>query len=197
MIWLWHNTLVRSFDDSKKIYVILGATDKKSGTYVWLALINHMLGSKFCIVTGYRTGAWIDQAAEQGEVHGRWTPYSDLSAGKLKWLQRDVTKILLQIGPRIDEHPEAPSLNSLVSGEFKQMVDFMALSERVDMGFWVRPEVPCDRIAGLRQAFVSALSDPRVVKDARKRGAVIDPISGHRIDQMVARAYKSSAWNTV
>ena len=82
-------------------------------------------------------------------------------------------------------------IGDLVSGESKDIVNFMQLSERVGMAFWVRPEVPRDRVDILRTAFMKAMSDPAVQAEGAKRGAPINPIPGAKINKMVAAAYKT------
>ncbi len=190
-VWLWHTSPVNKIEDAKTKVAILGSTGKVSGTYMWPTMINHMLGTKFRIVGGYKGGSRINQAAEQGEVHGRWTSYSGLSASKKQWLQKKLVKVILQIGPYIPDQSQAPRLRNLVSGEFKQMVNFLELSERIGMGFWMRPEVPRARVETLRTAFMKAMSDPAVQAEGAKRGAPINPIPGAKINKMVAEAYKT------
>ncbi len=191
VIWLWHTSPVNSIKDAMKTQAILGSTGKGAGTYLWPTLINHMLGTKFKVVSGYKGGARINQAAEQGEVNGRWSSYSGLSASKRQWLQKKKVKVILQIGPYIPEQPQAPRIADLVSGESKDIVNFMQLSERVGMAFWVRPEVPKDRVEILRTAFMKAMSDPAVQAEGAKRGAPINPIPGAKINKMVAAAYQT------
>ncbi len=191
VIWLWHTSPVNSIKDAMKTEAILGSTGKGAGTYLWPTLINHMLGTKFKVVSGYKGGARINQAAEQGELHGRWSSYSGLSASKRQWLQTKKVKVVLQIGPYIPEQSQAPRIGDLVPAEFKDIVNFMQLSERVGMAFWLRPEVPRERVEILRTAFMKAMSDPAVQAEGARRGAPISPIPGAKLNQMVADAYKT------
>jgi tripartite-type tricarboxylate transporter receptor subunit TctC len=190
-IWLWHTSPVDKLNGAKTTQVILGSTGRGSGTYMWPTMINHMLGTRFKIVGGYKGGSRINQAAEQGEVHGRWTSYSGLSASKKQWLQKKLVNVIAQIGPYIPAQAQAPRIRDLVTGEFKAMVNFLELSERIGMGFWMRPEVPKARVEILRTAFMKAMSDPAVKAEGAKRGAPIDPIPGAKINKMVAEAYRT------
>ena len=188
VLWLWHTTPVNSVEDAKKSEVLLGSTGKGSGMSMWPKLTNALIGTKFKVIEGYKGGANVNQAAEQGEVNGRWTSYSGLTAAKAQWLQKGKVKVLLQFGPNIPEQ-KVPSIHDLVKGDDLRIVRFMELSESVGMGFWLRPEVPKDRVMTLRKAFDAAVNDPVVRAAAAKRGAPIDPLTGAQIEKLVAEAY--------
>jgi tripartite-type tricarboxylate transporter receptor subunit TctC len=188
VLWLWHKTPVNSIEDAKKTEVILGSTGVGGGMSLWPKLMNHLIGTKFKVIEGYKGGGEVNKAAEQGELQGRWTSYSGLTAAKSQWLQKGKVKVLIQFGPRIPEQ-KVPSIHDLVTGDDLRIVRFMELSESVGMGFWVRPEVPKDRVAILRKSFMSAVTDPAVVEAAAKRKAPIDPLSGEQIEKLVAEAY--------
>ena len=191
-LWLWHTAPANTIEDAKKTQIILGSTGAGSGMSMWPKLMNAMLGTKFKVIEGYKGGAAVNKASEQGEVHGRWTSYSGLTAAKSQWLQKGKVKLLAQFGPKIAEQKNVPSVHDLVTGDDLKIVKFMELSEQVGMGFWVHPRVPKDRVAILRKAFWSAVHDPEVVKEAAKRKAPIDPLSGEQIEKLVAEAYTLS-----
>ncbi len=189
VIWLWHTSPVKTLAEAKKSRVIIGSTGKGSGTTLWPTLLNDLVGTKFKIIQGYKGGSAINKAAESGEVSGRWSSYSGLTASKKQWLAKGKIRVIAQFGPRIDDQPQAPRVGDLVSGEAKKMVEFMQLSERVGLAIWVRPEVPKDRLKILRTAFMAAMGDPQVQADGARRGAPINPIPGEKLNQMVAEAY--------
>jgi len=190
VIWLWHTSPVKKLDQAKKIQVIIGSTGKGSGTTIWPMLMNSLIGTKFKIIQGYKGGAAINKAAEQGEVFGRWSSYSGLTASKKQWLQSGKVRVIAQFGPYIDAEKQAPNFHDLVSGDDRKIVEFMELSERVGLALWVRPGVPKDRLDILRKAFKDAMTDPDVIAGAKRRGAPINYVSGPALGKMVANAYK-------
>ncbi|MPY71340.1 MAG: hypothetical protein GEU92_14780 [Alphaproteobacteria bacterium] len=191
VLWLWHTSPARAVDDAKAQEIILGSTGAGSGMSMWPKLMNGLIGTKFKVIEGYKGGASVNKAAEQGEVHGRWTSYSGLTAAKSQWLQKGQVRVLMQFGPKI-RGQDAASIHDLVKGDDLKIVRFMELSEAVGLGFWVRPEVPKDRVAILRKAFMASVTDPEVVKAAAERMAPIDPLSGEEIEKLVAEAYTLS-----
>lgn len=188
-LWLWHTAPANTLADLKKMEIILGSTGAGSGMSMWPKLMNSLLGTKIKVIEGYKGGASVNMASEQGEVHGRWTSYSGLTAAKSQWLATGKVKLLMQFGPKIAEQKSVPSIHDLVTGDDLKIVRFMELSESVGMGFWVRPEVPKGRVAILRKAFMKAVRDPELIKTAAKRKAPIDPLTAAQIEKLVTAAY--------
>jgi tripartite-type tricarboxylate transporter receptor subunit TctC len=60
---------------------------------------------------------------------------------------------------------------------------------KIGMGFWVHPEVPKARVAALRTAFMSMMTDARFLENAKKRRTPIEPVAGEVLDKLVADAY--------
>src|SRR5690606_34843457 len=123
VVWLWHTAPVKSIEDAKKKEIILGSTGVGSGMSMWPKLMNHLLGTKFKVIEGYKGGAQVNQAAEQGELNGRWTSYSGLTAAKSQWLQKGLVEVLVQFGPKIAEQ-KVPSIHDLVKGDDLRIVRF-------------------------------------------------------------------------
>ena len=188
-LWVWHTAPVKTIDEVKTKQVILGSDGGGSNMTAWPLLVNAVLGTKFKIIEGYKGGEEVNHAAEQGEIQGRWTSYSGLTAAKTQWLEKGTVRLLLQFGPKIAEQKNVPSIHELVKGENLKLVRFMELSEHVGLGLWVRPEVPKDRVAVLRKALMDATHDPVLAAEAAKRRAPFEPLSGAEIQQAIAEAY--------
>ena len=164
----------------------MGSTGFGSETYLMPKLMNHLLGTKFKIVKGYKGGASINKAMAQGEVHGRMNYWTGWTTIKNDWLKTGKIKHLIQYGPRIPELPNVPSIGDLVKSEDgKKMIDFIEVCELIGMGFWVAPEVPKDRVAALRTSFMATMNDPAFLADAKKRRAPVAPISGEELVKLV------------
>jgi tripartite-type tricarboxylate transporter receptor subunit TctC len=191
VVSLWKDlTPGKSLADARKMQIILGSTGKGSETYIIPAMMNALLGTKFKIVLGYKGGAEVNQAMEQGEIHGRQQYWSGWTAGKPTWLRDKKLIHLVQYGPRIKELADVPTLRSLVSDpRQKKMIAFMETANLIGIGFWVPPGVPGDRLSALRRAFSSMVRDQAFLASAKKLKAPIDPISGTELQKIVADAY--------
>jgi tripartite-type tricarboxylate transporter receptor subunit TctC len=183
-------TPARTLAEAEKRQVIMGSSGRSSETYMIPTLMNALLGTKFKVVLGYKGGAEINQAMEQGEVHGRMQYWSGWTAGKPDWLRDHKLIHFVQYGPFISDIPKVPRLVDLVQQpKEKQMVKLMEASNNVGMGFWAPPGVPRDRIAALRYAFADMLRDQSFLAAAKKVQAPVDPMNGNELQKIVESAY--------
>ncbi len=193
VVSVFHNAPATTLDGVKKTEVIMGSTGFGSETYLMPKLMNHLLGTKFKIVKGYKGGASINKAMAQGEVHGRMNYWTGWTTIKNDWLKTGKLKHLIQYGPRIPELPDVPSIGDLVKSEDgKKMVNFIEVCELIGMGFWVAPEVPKDRVAALRASFMATMKDPAFLADAKKRRAPVAAIPGEELVKVVNEGLKVS-----
>ena len=187
VVSVWHAAPATTLEGAKKKTVIMGSTGLGSETYLMPKLMNHLLGTKFKIVKGYKGGAAINKAMAQGEVQGRMNYWTGWTTVKKDWLAQGKLFHLIQYGPRIAALKDVPSMVDLVSSEEgKKMVRFIEVSELIGMGFWVAPGVPKDRVAALRSSFMATMKDPAFLADAKKRRAPVAPIAGAELDRIVA-----------
>ena len=187
VVSVWHTAPATTLEEAKRTPVVMGSTGFGSETYLMPKLMNHLLGTRFKIVKGYKGGAAINKAIAQGEVQGRMNYWSGWTTVKKDWLEQGKLVHLVQYGPRIPELPKVPSMIDLVdSKDGRKMVRFIEVCELIGMGFWVAPEVPKDRVAALRASFMATMKDPAFLADAKKRRAPVAPIPGVELDRIVA-----------
>ncbi len=193
VVSVWHSAPATTIEEAREKTVVMGSTGFGSETYLMPKLMNHLLGTKFKIVKGYKGGAAINKAIAQGEVQGRMNYWSGWTTVKKDWLDQGKLVHLVQYGPPIPELGEVPRMIDLVtSEEGRRMVRFIEVCELIGMGFWVAPEVPKDRVAALRSSFMATMNDPAFRADAKKRRAPVAPIAGEELDRIVAAGLKVS-----
>ena len=192
-ISVWHKSPAKNLAEAKKTQIIMGSTGLGSETYLAPTLLNHIAGTKFKIVKGYKGGAKINKAMEGGEVHGRMNYWSGWTAGKPAWVSGNKLHHLASYGGQIPALPNVPKMGDIAkTADQKAMVKFLEVAPRIGMGFWVHPEVPKDRLAALRKAFMAMLNDPAFRADAKKRKAPVNPVPGAALDKIVAEAYATN-----
>ncbi len=77
----WHTSATKTLDQARQRVTTIGTTGAGSASVQYPLFYNSLLGTKFKIIFGYRSGAEIDLAMERGEVEGRGTnPYSSYMA---------------------------------------------------------------------------------------------------------------------
>jgi tripartite-type tricarboxylate transporter receptor subunit TctC len=191
VISVWRETTpAKTLEEAKHKKLILGSSGKGSETFLVPTLMNRALGTKFNIVTGYKGGAEINLAMEQGEVHGRMQYWSGWTAGKPDWLRDKKLIHFVQYGPPIKELPHVPSLKGLVKNEkVRQMVTFLEAANRIGMGFWLPPGTPKERVATLRKAFKSMMASEEFKAAAKKLRAPIELVAGEELQRISEEAY--------
>jgi len=193
VIGVWHTAPATTLDGVKKAQVVLASGGRSAANNIVPLLMNKALGTKFKIVNGYRGGGTMNKAMEPGEVNGRYLFWTGWVTSKPHWIKNGQVKILVQIGPRIPELPNVPSLLSLIKDkEYRRMLNFMGTSERVGLAYWVHHDVPAARAAALRAAFTATLKDPAFIADAKKRNAPIDPRPAEYVEATVKDGYNIS-----
>ena len=86
----WHTSQTKTLEDAKQRVTTIGTTGAGSASVQYPPFYNNVLGTKFKIIFGYRSGAEIDLAMERGEVEGRGTnPYSSYMATHPTWIPQN------------------------------------------------------------------------------------------------------------
>jgi tripartite-type tricarboxylate transporter receptor subunit TctC len=193
VISVWKETTpAKTLDEARSKTVIMGSSGQGSETSLIPTLMNHLLGTKFNVVTGYKGGAEINHAMERGEVHGRMQYWSGWTAGKPDWLRDKKLIHFVQYGPAIKELPDVPSLKSLVKDEkAKQMITFLESANRVGIGFWVPPGTPKERVETLRKAFEAMMASAEFQAMAAKIKAPVELVSGQELKRITEEAYRT------
>jgi len=186
----WHTSKIKTLADAIAHETIVGATGAGGGSVVGPMIYNAVLGAKFKIVTGYQGGVNIDLAMERGEVDGRgnntWAGYKATSQAAIRnhWLN-----VLIQTGLRKEpDLTDVPFFLDLVKGDpaREPIARFMSEAVAIARPFTAPPQTPRDRVALLRRAFDETMRDPEFLADAARLNAEIDPLSGLRVQEIVA-----------
>jgi tripartite-type tricarboxylate transporter receptor subunit TctC len=186
---VWHTAKIGSVADAKKREVIVGASGKGAITYVFPAVMNAILGTKFKIVTGYQGGNAINLAMEKGEVEGRNNTWSSWKTTHPDWLKDGTIKVIAWAGPKPKDMPDSiPSLGSLAGNDDDRHVIELAVSGTyLGRPLATTPGVPADRVKALRAAFDATMKDPGFLKDAAKMKVEVDPVGGEEMQKIVAK----------
>jgi len=173
---------------AKKTAVVLGATGKTSGTNVEPSLANRYVGTKFRMVLGYKGLSHLFKALESKEIQGYSINYISWKVNHADWIKSGRVRFLLQHG--LERDPDLPNVpliaDAATDPKAKRVIRFDAASRTVARPIFAPPGVPADRVAALRAAFDAAMKDPAFRADAAKRRLKLNPMSGARVEQLVA-----------
>jgi tripartite-type tricarboxylate transporter receptor subunit TctC len=144
-------------------------------------ILRDALGIHIKQVLGYRDSAAIYLAMERGEVMGRATAFSGIRSARPGWLKTDSDfHLLVTLGgsSRNPDFPDVPTARELATSDAaRALIDFIEIPlVTMSRPFTAPPDVPAERAAALRTAFLAAHRDPQYIADAAAIGMEVSPV---------------------
>ena len=186
-VLVWRKTGIATFGDLKTRETVLGGTGAGSGIVIYPLIMNKVLGTRFKIVTGYRSSEEINVAMERGEVEARTLGLTSIFSQSSDWLKDGKITILAQIGAKRDARlPDVPLLSELAATEEqRQVVRLVASPTALGRPYVAPPGVDAERLATLRHAFEAVMKDKAFLEEAEKRNIEVDPMSAEEVREII------------
>jgi tripartite-type tricarboxylate transporter receptor subunit TctC len=188
----WSNSGIARFEELYARPVFVGGSGAGSDTDVFPKAINHILGTKLRLVTGYPGGNDITLAMQRGEVQARcgWS-WSSIKTNHPAWVKDGTIRLLVQLS--LEKHadlPDVPLIMDMVKTPEQRAVLRLIFARQV-MGrpFLAPPGVPAQRLALLRKAFMDTMKDNAFLAEAEKMKLEITPVDGESVQKLVAEIY--------
>jgi tripartite-type tricarboxylate transporter receptor subunit TctC len=191
LAYMWNATTpVKSMQEAKVKESIVGGQAVGSMPIDIAILANTLIGTKFKIVTGYAGSAETKLAVERGELHGHvGTPLTTMMGNTPEWITEKKVTVIAQFGQsRHPLLPDAPLLTDFVENpdDNKALKLFLARQE-TGKPYMAPPGVPPERVAILRKAWQSSMTDPEFLADAKKAKLDVDgPLTGEEVEKFLA-----------
>src|SRR5262245_40021681 len=179
---------ITSFEDVRAKQYNVGASGGGSTTVLFPTALNTYAGAKFKLVRGYSGTTDILLALERGEVDivGAYG-LPGMLVSNPGWVRRGEATILYQAS--LKRHrllPDVPTLPELAqSDEGREVLHAAASTGEIGRSILTTPGVPPERLAALRAAFATMLSDPAFLAACEKRNLMVDGAAGEEIDEIV------------
>src|SRR6266545_4654326 len=162
---VWEHAGIVAFDElfTKEVLVGAGGAGSAGPLSQFPTALRRLLGVNLKVIQGYRGSAEIRLALARGELHGICgLPLSTL---KTEWRDDFAAgrfKILLQLGrERSTELPGIPHVYEYSrTAEDRQVFDLIFGLQAMGRPFAAPPNVPAERVAALRAAFMAMANDP-------------------------------------
>ena len=180
-VYVWKTSKVASIEEAQKHEVLMGATGAGSYAALYPTVMNNVLGTKFKIIAGYKSGAEVNLAMERGEVEGRaGNNLNSLKAENGDWLKDGSIRLITQIGlTRDPELGNVPLLLDLAkTDEERDVLRFFSADIVLGRPFLAPPGVPPEIVAVLRKAFSDMMADPAFLKESADAGLDVNPVDG-------------------
>lgn len=184
----------KTYDEVFSRTVIMGATAPGSKSYDLAMVHKNVLGAKFKVVTGYRGTRELTLAIERGEVQGMCgLSWSTLVSHHDNWLKSGFIRVIVQ-----DDLKGLPNLNkmgiprsvSFAKTDVQRLILEFFFKQNIFSRPFAAPEgLPADRLAALRQGYLSTLRDKDLLADAAKNRLDISPEPGDELQTLVKELY--------
>jgi tripartite-type tricarboxylate transporter receptor subunit TctC len=184
----WHTAGVKTIEDVTKRPLAIAATSPTGTSVMMPTAMNKLIGTQFKVVQGYKGTAEQYLAMEKGETEGMGNAiWSQLKRSHPHWIAEKKLVPLYQDGyKRARDLEHVPTAMELATNEEDRKV-FRLLGSTAEVGrsFYVGPQVPAERVAALRQAFIDMTNDPAFRKQAEQLNIVLNPMSGEDLQKMI------------
>jgi len=188
----WYSSGVATFADLLQKELIVGAAGSGSDDDQFPRVLNGLFGTKMRVINGYPGGNEIVLAMERGEVNGRCGySWSSIKTTHPEWLEGHKINLLAQFATsKHPDLPEVPLVTELATtDEQRSILRLILARQALGRPFLAPPEIPGDRVAALRAAFMETMKDPEFLADADKLKLEIRSLSGAQAELMVKQIY--------
>jgi tripartite-type tricarboxylate transporter receptor subunit TctC len=192
----WHTSKTKTFADAQQRKTIIAASQTGGSSRDYAYLHNHLTGTKFNIVSGYKGTVDMLLAIERGEAEGTCGyDWISLQTQRPQWLAEKKINILVQVG--LDPEPAltamgVPQVYKFVKNEDdRKALDLVITQQVFGRPYFFPPGTPADRVKIMRDAFDATMKDPAFLAEAKKLRLAINPISGERIQKLIEDVYAS------
>jgi tripartite-type tricarboxylate transporter receptor subunit TctC len=185
---------ITRFEDLFTKELTVGGTGTSADTDQFPRVLNSVLGTHFKIVEGYPGGNDVVLAMERGEVKGRcgWS-WSSVKSTHQSWIDDKKMTVLVQLS--LNKHPELPDVPLVTdfakTDEQRQILKMVFARQVMGRPYLAPPNLPADRLATLRQAFMDTMHDSDFVAEAKKIDLEINPVSGADVESLVKEVYST------
>lgn len=186
---LWHTVGIKTIADARRTEIIMGGTGTGGNSSAIPVLINSTLGTRFKVVSGYKTGLEVDLAMERGEVQGRgMVAWASTKAVHPDWIKGNKIYVFCQIGLKKDpDLPDVPLLTDLAENdEQREIFKFVSATGNLERPFAGPPGLPADRLNSLRTAFMAMTKDAGFKAALAEQKLELDPQPGEETAKIVS-----------
>jgi tripartite-type tricarboxylate transporter receptor subunit TctC len=187
----WHTSPIKTFEDTKNREMIVGAI---ADSLLFAQVMNAVLGTKFKMITGYKSGAEIGLAMERGEVEGRmgWS-WSSIVSMNPEWLRDSKVRNLVQFSTaKHADLPNVPLVTELATtDEDRGLLELVFSRQVIGRPFIAPPGLDPETVQLLRKAFDDTMKDPAFLAEMEKANLEVNPIPGKDVQELIARLFKT------
>lgn len=189
---VWHTVGIKTVQDLLTKEIVFGANAAGSESDAYPQILRNLFGANVRTVTGYPGANDLMLAMERGETQGRCGyTWSAAQATRADWLREGKIVVALQFAT--EKHPELPNVPTVMelarTPLEKGALELILAGQAMGRPFAAPPDVPADRVTALRRSFDATMTDAAFVQEATKQRLELQPVSGEKIQALVARMF--------
>jgi tripartite-type tricarboxylate transporter receptor subunit TctC len=188
----WVTAPVRTPADLFNQEFIVGGAGPGSSLSILPTVFNHVLGTKFRVIQGYKGTSDAVLAMERGEIQGACASYGQFRIYEQLIRDGKLVFFLRAEETPIPEIPEVPSIFDYArTTEQRQLMRFIFSSTEFGRPYVLPPNVPNERVATMRKAFAEALRDPDLMAEAARIKMDMTYRPPDHLERLVAGLYET------
>jgi tripartite-type tricarboxylate transporter receptor subunit TctC len=195
LLYMWADAPYKTIQDVRNATVPpkCGVTGTGNTGYYFPKLLEHAIGAKFTLVTGYQGGAEIELAVERGEVQCRaFTVQVFFGREPFNtWRSKKLVRVLVQTGKKRDPRlADTPLLTELMdqyrtTEPNRRLANVLLGSGEFGSAPMIAtPGIPAPVAKIMREGYAKALASPELIAEATKRGMEPELISGEELEAL-------------
>jgi tripartite-type tricarboxylate transporter receptor subunit TctC len=171
---------------------IVGGAGAGSSLSILPTVFNHVLGTKFRLILGYKGTTDTVLAMERGELQGACASYGQFRVYENLIRDGKLTFLLRAEESPIPEIPEVPSIFDFAkTTEQRQLMRFIFSSTEFGRPYVFPPDVPRERVETMRKAFAETLQDPALLAEATRMKMDMSYRPPDDLERLVAGLYET------
>jgi tripartite-type tricarboxylate transporter receptor subunit TctC len=172
--------------------LIVAGSGAGSSLSILPTVFNHVLGTKFRVIEGYKGTTEAVLAMERGEVQGVCATYGQFRTyeqlfrdGKLRFILRAEEAV-------VPELKDVPSIFDLAkTDQQRQLMRFIFSSVELGRPYVLPPGTPKERVEVMRKAFAETVHDPELVAEADRLKLDMTYRSPQDLERLVTNLYET------
>ena len=183
---------VKTIEDAMTNELIVSASGTSSKLR-WTVL-QKVVGLKAKIISSYKGTNESRLALQRGEVQALSMPWTVLKAQEAQAIADGSIKLLMQTGmEKAPDLQQVPRMIDLAKNdEDRQLLALFCSPDAIGRSVLAPPDVPAERVAELRRAFMAMVKDAAFLADIEKMKLELDPLSGEELQKIVEGANQLS-----
>jgi tripartite-type tricarboxylate transporter receptor subunit TctC len=185
------STAVKSVQDLRDKQLVMGSTGPGTGTHSYPRVLNEIIGTRFKLVSGFRSSADVFLAMERAEVDGICESLDSIQNRRPDWIPQKTVTVLLQGG--VAPHPSLPGVPFVLdlarTPQERQVLEFVYAGQGIGRPFVAPPDLASGQLKVLRDAFTATMKDPDFLAEAKKSKLEVEPEDGEHLAALIGKIY--------